>query len=172
MNCFNKLAALLMIVLLAPFAALAEPVECAPGLADAAQSYRLVLQAEQYEIRDSLEADPRGVVPTSVFDLVSHSCHSVTGQAYRIYGIARCRPQKEELRATVRYPFNLFYRRESREKTLFEQDWEEGSDGLWQVTFERTGKGWETAGQKEVLDLTSNPDKSHKGPPGVKPDAQ
>jgi hypothetical protein len=133
--------------------------ECPTALLKAANDYRLTLQTKDDQIRDSSLSDETGIVPTQVFDLVEHKCHAIPGQAYRVFGSGACKAASEEDVYKVTYPYKLFYRKGETRELLFKEGWKEGTDGLWQVSFEETINGWEPMGQKEILDL--GPPKKH-----------
>ncbi len=127
--------------------------ECPDGLAAAAEAYQAVLNAEQAAVRGATLASPRGIEQTVQFDLSTHACHRGPGQAYREYGPPRCLPPGDDGVVAVRYPYRLFFRRALTLEELFEQPWEEGSDGILQVRFGREDDRWIPLGRKEILDF-------------------
>ena len=131
---------------------------CPPGLAAAADAYRHGMNREQAEIRTSTRENPRGVEATTVFDRASHGCHRAPGQAYREFGPPECLEPGDGGRVAVRFPYRLFFRKALTLEDLFERDWEPGSDGILQVTFEREGDRWVPVARREVLDLGAERD--------------
>lgn len=145
------------IALLLPAAALAAgggKWECPEDLRGAAAAKRVELQAVEHSVRDSTAEKPFRVEPTEIFDLAAHECHSGRTQAWRVFGEPSCEPGKDAGVYKVTYPYDLFYRRAKEEAAMFKEEWKPGSDGLWQVTFEKGKDGWTALGQREVLDLT------------------
>lgn len=143
-------------VLLASSSIAAESVTwaCPDELRQPAQAKRVELQAVEHAVRDSSVERPVRVEPTEIFDLAAHECHSGRTQAWRVFGEPSCEPGKEAGLYKVVYPYDLFYRRAFEEAAMFREAWKPGSDGLWQVTFEKGKDGWTALGQREVLDLT------------------
>lgn len=128
--------------------------ECPEDLKPAALAKRAELQAVEHAVRDSSAEKPVRVEPTEIFDLAAHECHSGRTQAWRVFGEPSCAPGKDAGLYKVTYPYELSYRRAKDEAAMFREAWKEGSDGLWQVTFEKGKDGWTALGQREVLDLT------------------
>ncbi len=126
-------------------------VECPPGLGAAAEAYRQVLQTEQDQIRNSSTDAPRGVEETVQFDVPSHACHRGPGQAYRRFGVPGCEPNGHGEAGVVRYPFALFFRKALTLEAMYAKDWEEGSDGAFEVVFEKEGDRWVPVSKREVL---------------------
>ncbi len=131
----------------------AAETQCSPELLEAMKNHLGEIQYPENMIRESTRQEPFGVVPTKGFDLAAHECHTMAGQAYKVYGEGKCVPGEEEWLAIVKYPFKLFYRKAPTEEELFELNWNAGTDGLWRVTFEETHNGWVAVGQREELDL-------------------
>lgn len=130
---------------------------CPPGLAAAAARMGETMQEEQEVIRTSSLARPEGVEETVQFDLGAHACHRGPGQAYRVFGEPACQRPDDQGRVPVRYPYRLQYRKALTLDELFRREWQEGSDGVQQVLFEREGDGWIPTGRKEILlQLESN----------------
>jgi hypothetical protein len=125
--------------------------ECPPGVRGAVEAYRQALQAEQHRIRDSGAEEPRGVEETVQFDVPSHACHRGPGQAYREFGAPACEPGSPGQASVVRYPFALFFRKALTLEALYAKDWEEGSDGAFEVVFEKEGDRWVPVSRREVL---------------------
>ncbi len=128
------------------------PAECPPALTAAAEAYRQRLDAQQQAIRGSGPDAPLGVEPTMMFDRASHGCHEGRGQAYRVYRAFRCTEVGED-EAVVRYPYRLFFRRALTLEELFGRAWEQGSDGILEVRFQREGDRWVPVSRREVLDM-------------------
>ena len=125
--------------------------ECPPGLRGAVEAYRKALQAEQHQIRDSRAEAPRGVEETVQFDVPSHACHRGPGQAYREFGVPACEPNGPGQASVARYPFALFFRKALTLEAMYSKDWEEGSDGAFEVVFEEEGDRWVPVSKREVL---------------------
>ncbi len=159
-----KRLGLLFFFLLFTAPALAAQEEAWPeGLAEAAAATRAEMRAEALEVQESTADAPRGMMPVMAFERESHLCHEVEGQVYRDFGEPRLQSVGEDGAVRVRYPFRLFYRRHEEAKKVFNLPWSEGSDGLWEVRFEKTDAGWIVLGSREVLDLGSRP--GHPGEP-------
>jgi len=126
-------------------------VECPPGLAAAAAAYGATLGLEQGAIRDSSLGSPLGVEETVQFNLADHACHRGPGQAYREFGAPVCLPPAGQSNRSVRYPFQLYFRKALTLEALYQASWEPGSDGALQVEFEAEGKGWIPVARREVL---------------------
>lgn len=135
----------------------AAPWECPEELRGAAAKHREEMQAREYAVRDSRRENPLRVEPTQIFDLVSHECHSGRAQMWRVFGEPGCFLSEQPGLYRVQYPYVLFFRRAVEEEKLFKEEWKEGSDGSWQVTFEKIDSGWNAVGQREVLDLSRPP---------------
>lgn len=132
--------------------------DCPEDLRPASETYRKELQENEYAVKNSSYENSVRVEPTSIFDLAAHECHTGRAQYYRIFGPGDCSPAEKPGIYKVVYPYVLYFRREKTEEAMFRQDWKEGTDGLWQATFEKAGGNWAQIGQREVLDL--------KGPGG------
>lgn len=146
------------VLLLAAVTASASAQEaCPPGLAAAAALMGQTMQQEQEVIRTSSLQSPEGVEETVQFDLGAHACHRGPGQAYRVFGEPACQHPDDQGRVPVRYPYRLQYRKALTLDELFRQEWQEGSDGVQQVLFEREADRWIPVGRKEILlQLESN----------------
>ncbi|GAB4258225.1 MAG: hypothetical protein Kow0092_05700 [Deferrisomatales bacterium] len=129
----------------------APAAECPPALGESAAAYRATLNEEQRAIRDSTLDSPRGIEETVQFDLGAHACHRGPGQAYREYGEPECVPAEEPDTARVRFPYRLAFRKALTLDALFGKEWQRGSDGLLQVTFQREGGRWLPVARREVL---------------------
>ncbi len=136
--------------------------ECPPGLREAVEAYREGLQAEQHRIRDSRADAPRGVEETVQFDVPSHACHRGPGQAYREFGIPSCEADGPGQPSVVRYPFALFFRKALTLEAMYAKAWEEGSDGAFEVVFERDADRWVAVSKREVLPTAR--ERAGKGP--------
>jgi len=139
--------------------------ECPPFLAAAAAAYRVVLQQGEDAVRASSQDSPAGIQETVQFDLASHVCHRGPGQAYRAIGEASCLPAGEGGRVSVRYPFQLHYRKALTLEALFQAPWEPGTDGALQVEFEQESERWIPVAKREVL-----PQVEGRGRPAAKTD--
>lgn len=126
---------------------------CPKGLEAAAHEYLMAQQQIQYATRDATTENPVGVEPASLFDLEIHACHSAPGQHYRIYRSPVCQEPADDGAVEVRFPFELKYRAAETMEKLFAAPWKEGTEGIWQVRFERRPEGWVVVKEKEVLDL-------------------
>lgn len=129
---------------------------CPEDLRPVAEEYRRGLQEKEYAVKDSTLQNPVRVEPTSIFDLAAHECHTGRAQYYRIFGPGECGPSEKPGIYKVVFPYILYFRREKTEESMLRQDWKEGTDGLWQATFEKDGGKWTTIGQREVLDLKAS----------------
>ncbi len=156
-----------MVLLLAGSAAVAaEDVPCSPGLQEAARAMRQTMQQEQEVIRTSSLASPEGVEETVQFDLGAHACHRGPGQAYRVFGEPACHPADAEGLVPVRYLYALQYRKALTLDELFAAAWQEGSDGMQQVKFQREGERWIPVARKEILLQLEGNRTSGAGHPG------
>ncbi len=125
--------------------------QCPPSLAAAAAIYRAALQGEEDAVRGSKPDSPVGIQETVQFSLANHACHRGPGQAYREFGEAVCLPREEGPRASVRYPFQLYFRKALTLEALFAAAWEPGTDGAFEVEFEQEGERWIPVAKREVL---------------------
>ena len=141
----------LLLLLAGSAAVAAEDVPCSPGLQEAARAMRQTMQQEQEVIRVSSLASPEGVEETVQFDLGAHACHRGPGQAYRVFGEPTCRPADAEGLVPVRYLYELQYRKALTLDELFAKEWQEGSEGLQQVKFQREGERWIPVERKDLL---------------------
>ena len=136
---------------------------CPEALRQPAMDKRVELQRIEHQVRDSSSGNPFRVEPTEIFDLSAHECHSGQTQAWRVFGVPYCSGPTDGGLYKVVYPYDLFYRRATEEAAMFKEDWKPGSDGIWQVTFEKKGEVWSAVGQRELLELT--PRKGHTPKP-------
>ena len=123
------------------------------GLREAVNSHFQGLQVTEYLIRDSILEDPRGIQPMTSFDRASHKCHEVPGQVYRVYKIPTFYTEDEDGTLVFRSRFELFYRQADSIAEIFDQTWEQGSDGAIQVQFEQVEGNWEEVETRELLDI-------------------
>lgn len=141
---------------------------CPEDLRAPALAKRAEMQATEHAVRDSSPKSPLRVEPTQIFDLAAHECHTGRAQVWKVFGDPTCEPGKDAGAFKVVYPYDLYFRRDKEEAAMLSKDWQPGSDGLWQVTFEKVNGVWTALGQREVLDLTGPP-KGHGHPEGGKP---
>ena len=144
-----SLAAIVLIVTIGPASA-AEPWP--EGLREAVHSYFQTLQVTDYRTRDSTLEEPLGVQPMTEFDRAGHKCHEVPGQVYRIYKIPNYFTEDTDGSFLVRSRFDLFFRQAESIAEIFSEPWEQGSDGAFQVRFEKVDGKWESVEKRELLE--------------------
>jgi hypothetical protein len=159
MNVFLVLLALA----LPGFAMEAVAAPCPPELSAAVEDHRKMLATSQALVRASTPENPLGLELTQAFDISTHDCHRMPGQVYREYGEGACELDAGGKSAVIRYPYITFFRKAASQEALFALPWTEGTDGILQVVFELSNKGWVPAGTREMLNLSVPP--KHKGPP-------
>ena len=122
------------------------------GLREAVHSYFQTLQVTDYRTRDSTLEEPLGVQPMTEFDRAGHKCHEVPGQVYRIYKIPNYFTEDTDGSFLVRSRFDLFFRQAESIAQIFSEPWEQGSDGAFQVRFEKVDGKWESVEKRELLE--------------------
>jgi hypothetical protein len=144
-------AGLTVITILASFSPAPAAGPWPEGLREAVHSYFQTLQVTEYRTRDSSLEEPLGIQPMTEFDRVSHKCHEVPGQVYRIYKVPNYFSE-DNGSYMVRSKFQLFYRQAEDIAAIFAQTWGQGSDGAIQVRFELVDEAWEVVEKRELLE--------------------
>ena len=145
-------AGLTVIILLASTGSAMAAEPWPEGLREAVHSYFQTLQVTDYRTRDSTLEQPLGVQPMTEFDRAGHKCHEVPGQVYRIYKIPNYFSEDTDGSFLVRSRFDLFFRQAESIAQIFSEPWEQGSDGAFQVRFEKLDGKWESVEKRELLE--------------------
>jgi hypothetical protein len=151
----TSVAFMACLIALLPFAVKDAAMAAEPwpeGLREAVHSYFQTLQVTDYRTRDSTLEEPLGVQPMTEFDRAGHKCHEVPGQVYRIYKIPNYFTEDTDGSFLVRSRFDLFFRQAESIAEIFSEPWEQGSDGAFQIRFEKVDGKWESVEKRELLE--------------------